>query len=84
VTSTNGLPDRLRYAVLKELCRIVNTLPNTFFHTGWREMVSQFNAESEEMRTALKPDMNKAWGRVALHGDGSTPFHFDRPLHWGS
>jgi hypothetical protein len=47
-------------------------------------MVSQFNAESEEMRTALKPDMNKAWGRVALHGDGSTPFHFDRPLHWGS
>lgn len=81
VKSTNGLPDKLREAILKELCRIVNTLPNTFFHTGWRNMVAQFNAESEEMRTALKPDMNKAWGRVELYGDGGTAFDFDKPLY---
>ncbi len=43
-------------------------------------MVAQFNAESEEMRTALKPDMNKAWGRVELYGDGGTAFDFDNPL----
>jgi hypothetical protein len=83
VKSTNGLPDKLREAILKELCRIVNTLPNQFFHAGWRDMVAQFNVESEEMRTALRADMNKAWSRVELYGDGGTPFHFDKPLHWG-
>jgi len=83
VKSTNGLPDKLREAILRELCHIVNTLPNKFFNTGWRDMVAQFNAESEVMRKALKPDMNKAWGRVELYGDGGTPFHFDKPLHWG-
>jgi hypothetical protein len=83
VKSTNGLPDRLRHAVLKELCRIVDTLPSDSFHAGWRDMVAQFNAESDAMRTALKPDMNKAWSRVELYGDGGTPFHFDKPLHWG-
>lgn len=81
--SANGLPGQLREAILKELCRIVNTLPSTFFHAGWRDMVAQFNAESEEMRTALKPDMNKAWGRVELYGDGGTSFHFEKALHWG-
>jgi hypothetical protein len=84
VKSTDGLPDKFRCAVLKELCRIVNTLPNQYFHNGWRDMVAQFNAESEEMRTALRPDMNKAWGRVELYGDGGTPFPFDKPLHWGA
>jgi hypothetical protein len=84
VKSTNRLPDKLREAILKELCRIVNTLPNRFFHAGWRDMVAQFNAESEVMRTALKPDMNKACGRVELYGDGGTPFHFDKPLQWGA
>nr|WP_217345453.1 hypothetical protein [Noviherbaspirillum sp. L7-7A]MBV0879736.1 hypothetical protein [Noviherbaspirillum sp. L7-7A] len=84
VKTATGLPDQLREAILKELCRIVNTLPNTFFHAGWRDMVAQFNAESEVMRTALKPDMNKAWERVELYGDGGTPFHFDKPLQRGS
>ncbi|MBL4953128.1 hypothetical protein JK635_13010 [Neobacillus sp. YIM B02564] len=79
-----GLPDRLREAILKELCRIVNTLANQYFHKGWRDMVAQFNAESEEMRTALRPDMNTAWGRVELYGDGGTPFSFDQPLHRGT
>lgn len=31
VKSTDGLPDRLRHAVLTELCRIVNTLLSNFF-----------------------------------------------------
>ena len=84
VKKATGLPDGLREAILKEICRIVNTLANQYFHKGWRDMVAQFNAESEEMRTALRPDMNTAWGRVELYGDGGTPFSFDQPLHRGT
>jgi hypothetical protein len=84
VKSTNGLlPDRLRLAVLKELCRIVSSLRNQFFNAGWGDMVAQFNAESDAMRAALRADMNKAWGCVELYGDGGTDFHFDEPMHWG-
>lgn len=83
VKSTNALPGRFRHAVLKELCRIVNTLPNQFFRAGWRDMVAQFNAESDEVRAALKEDMNKAWSRADFYGDGGAPFNFNRPLHYG-
>jgi len=83
VKRSNGLPDKLRETILKELCRIVNTLTNQFFNAAWRDMVAQFNTESDTMRAALRADMNKAWGRVELYGDGGTDFHFDKPMHWG-
>lgn len=66
VKSTSALPDKLREAILKALCDVVTSLPNQFFHAGWRDMVAQFKAESEEMLTALRANMDKAWGRVEL------------------
>jgi hypothetical protein len=83
VKRSNGLPDKLRETILKELCRIVNALPNQFFNAAWRDMVAQFNTESDTMRAALRADMNKAWRGVELYGDGGTDFHFDKPMHWG-
>lgn len=83
VKSTNALPDKLREAILKELCGIVTSLSNQFFHAGWRDMVAQFKVESDAMRAALRPDMNKASGRVELYGDGGTSFAFDKRSHWG-
>ena len=83
VKRSNGLPDKLRETILKELCRIVNTLTNQFFNAAWRDMVAQFNTESDTMRAALRADMNKAWRGMELYGDGGTNFHFDKPMHWG-
>ena len=82
VKRSNGLPDKLRETILKELCRIVNTLTNQFFNAAWRDMVAQFNTESDTMRAALRADMNTAWRGMELYGDGGTDFHFDQPMHW--
>ena len=73
------LPAHFRQAVFSELCRIVNTLPNQFFHSGWRELVGQFNSESEAMRNALQADMDKCAARVELYGDGGVNFNFKSP-----
>jgi len=46
-------------------------------------MVAQFNTESDSMRAALRENMNRAWGRVELYGDGGTKFDFNNASHRG-
>ena len=79
MTNKRYLPELTRLPILLELCRIVNTLPNQAFNTGWRAMVAQFNSESAEMRTHLQPAMDRCGARVELYGDGSVEFAFKGP-----
>lgn len=79
VREKNYLPERFRLLILCELCRIVNTLPNEHFISAWRDMVAQFNTESEEMRAQLQAAMDANAGRCELYGDGGVAFVFKKP-----
>lgn len=73
------LPAHLRHGIFVELCRIVSSLANSDFHSGWRDMVAAFNSESGEMRAQLQAAMDQSAGRVQMYGDGGVAFTFKTP-----
>jgi len=75
----NYFPEHARRAILSELCRVVNSLGNAAFHSAWREMVAQFNSESDQMRAQLQAVMDRNAGRVELYGNGGVEFTFKTP-----
>jgi hypothetical protein len=79
VKNKDYLPERLRLPILRQLSRIVITLANKEFHSAWRDMVDQFNSESEEVRSQLQADMDKNAGKCELYGDGGVAFTFKTP-----
>ena len=79
MTKKNYLPEPARLPILRELCRIVNSLANKEFNSAWRDMVAQFHSESDEMRAQLQADMDACGGRCELYGDGGVAFTFKTP-----
>jgi hypothetical protein len=79
MTNKNYLPEHARRPILSELCRVVTSLANNEFHSAWRDMVAQFNSESDELRGQLQADMDRNAAKVELYGDGDVAFTFKTP-----